>query len=110
MINQIIRSATSIGANIAEFNTDEDFYTMKIELSGSDEFSNASLMLVFYDENGTTMHIDTLQKQTVSAGEYEFTGDFDILTADKCKLFIWDAETAKPLDTAKVYDINMYVR
>jgi hypothetical protein len=64
---------------------------------------------VFYDENGRVMHMNVMENQTVTSGEYEFAGDFDVSTAYKCKLFIWeDFKTAKPLDTAKEFNMNMY--
>ena len=55
------------------------------------------------------MHTDVMRNQTVYAGEYVFSGEFDASTADKCKLFIWQGtETLKPLDIVKIFDMKMY--
>ena len=98
-----------IGANLSEISADEESYSITFELIGEEEFSDATLMLVFYDENGILMHTDVMRNQTVSAGEYVFSGEFDISTADKCKLFIWQGtETLKPLDIVKIFDMKMY--
>lgn len=98
-----------IGANVSEISADEESYSITFELIGEDEFSDASLMLAFYDADGILMHTDVMRNQTVSAGEYVFTGEFDASTADKCKLFIWQGtETLKPLDIVKIFDMKMY--
>ena len=66
-------------------------------------------MLAFYDESGTLMHTDVMRNQTVDSGTCVFTGDFDVSTADKFKLFIWNGtERFKPLDTAKIFNMEMY--
>ena len=98
-----------IGANITEIYTDEKYYNITFDFVGEDEFSGASLILAFYDENGNIMHTDIMQNQSVSSGVYKFEGDFDASTADKCKLFIWGSdENIKPLDTVKIFDMKMY--
>ena len=55
------------------------------------------------------MHTDIVENQLVSSGKCKFIGDFDVSTADRCKLFIWNGtESIKPLDTVKVFDMKMY--
>lgn len=98
-----------IGAYISEISGDEKSYNITFNLNVDDEVSGANLILAFYDENGNLMHTNIMQNQSVSTSEYNFTGDFDVSTADKCKLFIWNgAESFKPLDTVKVFDMKMY--
>ena len=88
--------------------SDKEFYGIMFDIVGDEKLSGASLILAFYDDNGRFMHADVMNDQTVSTGNLIFTGDFDISTADKCKLFIWrDSESLKPLDTVKIFDINM---
>ena len=98
-----------IGAEIYEISSDEKSYSITFNFMGDDEFSDASLILAFYDDEGRLIHSDIKHNQSVSSGECNFTGDFDVSTADKCKLFIWrDTETIKPLDTTKIFDISRY--
>lgn len=98
-----------IAAQISEFSADKKSYNISFELIGDEEFSGASLMLAFYDNEGRLIHTDVKHNQTVSSGEYQFTGDFDLSTADKCKLFIWnDTKTITPLDNVKIFDIKMH--
>ncbi len=98
-----------IGAYISDISSNDKSYSIKFVLTGNVEFQNASLILAFYDKKGKLIHTDTMQNQSVSSGELEFTGAFDVTEADKCKLFIWyDTKGFMPLDTAKVFDIKMY--
>lgn len=93
----------------SEISSDEKSYSITFNFMGDDEFSDASLILAFYDDEGRLIHSDIKHNQSVSSGECNFTGDFDVSTADKCKLFIWrDTETIKPLDATKIFDISRY--
>lgn len=97
------------GTSVAAIYSDRESYGIMFELVGDKEFTDASLILAFYDDKGRLMHTDVMHDQTVSAGNIIFTGDFDMSTADKCKLFIWDdTNTFTPLDTVKVFDMKMY--
>lgn len=108
-VNSISALTGDIHPVMSDFVYSSNVLGVTFDIISYKSVQSCSMMLAFYDNSGTLVHLDIKNDVNLNQGEssHTFAGVADLTGAEKCRLFIWsDTETITPIDTAKDFDIS----
>lgn len=99
-----------IHPEITSFTYADGIMSAKLDITSYKPSQTCSLILAFYDNDGTLVYVNVKENVSLANGTSNHTfADFaDLSRAHSCRLFIWnDINGITPTDTSKSFNITM---